>query len=578
MEATTDAREADAEKAKEQQDELKRQAERAQELMLEPFKNTITNIQDAFAGFFENVFSGGINSFSDLASEIKRIFIRLAAEIAALTFFRPAVGGILGTLGLSGTASALGLPGGAGGSAGGGGGLGGFSMPLPGFGGGFTAGLNSFGANYLGLANAPASGIGPTAPGFLGNTTLSGALAGAGAGYLGRNLAGSIFGSSGTGADVGGAIGGAAGFYFGGPIGAGVGSFLGSAFGGLFGGNKDYPFSKQPIRIGKDGVARLVNGVHTLDGGDGSATRQMAQVLIDQLNVAIKEGGYKFDKGFSFSVGSASGRSDRLGKGYFVGTRGTFADGAEFTGIQTPEQLLQQALGFALGKGTIDTAQQLQETNPALVAMAEQLKAGRNSITPVLDALRDQFKLLKENAKDLGLSFRQIRSENVMVLVEMRRDVMSQARSLVASARSSLGIDNLMKFQSGLPFGNLSPLSPTGKFDAAKALFDDTASAALGGDVSAIQRFPQIAQQVLGLGRDVYASGPQYQQLFTSVNSTLNQVIGQQQTLLDSITDNLVFSIEQTSAQQIAEIRRQTTVLNTTFKELSREIRTLRAA
>jgi hypothetical protein len=89
----------------------RKEAQRAEErarLMQQPFLNAIDGIQSAFSDFFQRVFSGGVRSFSNFAETVKQIFIRLAAEIAALLVFRPAIGSILGSVGLGAVANSLG--------------------------------------------------------------------------------------------------------------------------------------------------------------------------------------------------------------------------------------------------------------------------------------------------------------------------------------------------------------------------------------------------------------------------------------------------------------------------------------
>jgi hypothetical protein len=92
----------------------------SQELFNEAFKNAAAEIQREFVDTFEAIYSGGIDSFSDLASEIKRIFIRLAAEMTALLLFKPEValqglgllGGAAGSAGAYGGLATVGTPGG----------------------------------------------------------------------------------------------------------------------------------------------------------------------------------------------------------------------------------------------------------------------------------------------------------------------------------------------------------------------------------------------------------------------------------------------------------------------------------
>jgi hypothetical protein len=94
---------------------LKRDAERNAEMMMEPFKNALRGIQDAFSDFFVQLFEGGVKSFSDLGTAAKRIFIRLAAELASLMVIRPVLGGVLSSVGMGGVAQQMGMGGGGGG-------------------------------------------------------------------------------------------------------------------------------------------------------------------------------------------------------------------------------------------------------------------------------------------------------------------------------------------------------------------------------------------------------------------------------------------------------------------------------
>src|SRR4029453_15114438 len=80
----------------------KRQSERLAEEFRRPFETAAENIQNLFTGTFEGIFEGSINSAGDAADGMKRIFIRLAAEMASLAIFRPqalAAGGVGGLAG-----------------------------------------------------------------------------------------------------------------------------------------------------------------------------------------------------------------------------------------------------------------------------------------------------------------------------------------------------------------------------------------------------------------------------------------------------------------------------------------------
>jgi len=57
--------------------------------MNRPFENAARGIQTALTDTFESIFNGSIDSASDAADAIKRVFIRMAAEMATLQIFGP---------------------------------------------------------------------------------------------------------------------------------------------------------------------------------------------------------------------------------------------------------------------------------------------------------------------------------------------------------------------------------------------------------------------------------------------------------------------------------------------------------
>ncbi|MGE0722825.1 MAG: tape measure protein [Alphaproteobacteria bacterium] len=80
---------------------LKQNVDEAREAFQQPFIEAGRAIQSAFADTFENIFRGGVRSFKDFGNTILDIFIKLAAQIAALLVFQPVVGGALDFLGAS---------------------------------------------------------------------------------------------------------------------------------------------------------------------------------------------------------------------------------------------------------------------------------------------------------------------------------------------------------------------------------------------------------------------------------------------------------------------------------------------
>lgn len=238
--------------------------ERNRELLLEPFKNAIRGIQDAFSGVFRSIFDGGVDTFGDLGGKILDIMKETATQVAALLVFRPVVGSVLGGLGLGGVAQQMGLGGvaGTGGAAGGGFGLSSVSdigkLFSLGSGGSLSPALDAWAAGALGFGQiAPtggaafAAGVAPVAGGLtnVGTSVAPGLLNGGSAlggfaslsnilGIGGAILPGLISGNYAQAAAGG--IGAAIGTAILPGIGTALGGIFGNLVGGLFGkGSKD---------------------------------------------------------------------------------------------------------------------------------------------------------------------------------------------------------------------------------------------------------------------------------------------------------------------------------------------------
>ncbi|WP_430436867.1 hypothetical protein [Oceanibaculum nanhaiense] len=201
----TEAEKAAAKATEEARRAQERQREEMERLASKPFENALQGIQASFTDFFESLFSGGVDSFSDLASAAKKIMIRLAAELATLQFIGPQGLNITGLLsGAGGLANA----GAAGGGAGGLGNILSIGRMFTNAGSGFLTGFGNIGANFaagglsgamFGLAGggAAAAGVAPVAGGLTNAASAGlfgsgGALTGAGALGLGGLAIGAI--------------------------------------------------------------------------------------------------------------------------------------------------------------------------------------------------------------------------------------------------------------------------------------------------------------------------------------------------------------------------------------------------
>jgi tape measure domain-containing protein len=222
-------------KLKDEEEDAARAAEEYAEAMRRPIENALEGIQDTISDTFVGVFDGSIDNAKDAADSIKRIFFRMAAEIATLELFG---------------ATGFGIDSLSGGQSGGSDGLsldgffnsGSLGQPLFQSGGTMAAGLDAVGS-FFGLSGAEASG--PMLDGSAGYMTgiSTNFTAGAGLAGMGGGLAANMVGFDGGYSDVGSTAGSLIGTAVGGPIGAAIGAFAGTAIGSMLGTGRPHPAS-----------------------------------------------------------------------------------------------------------------------------------------------------------------------------------------------------------------------------------------------------------------------------------------------------------------------------------------------
>ena len=138
-------------------------------------------------------------------------------------------------------------------------------------------------------------------------------------------------------------------------------------------------------------------------------------------------------------------------------------------------------------------------------------------------------------------------------LLGQESGIAGSLRGAVSGLSGRLGIDSL---QGGLASLATSEYRlPTQRFAAARTQLDAAFASASGGDLSAVQSFPALLQSTLGLAREVYASGPEFQQIFAEGNRMLGELLerqrGEQAQILKSVPDTIVDAAN----DQIAELR-----------------------
>lgn len=119
-------------------------------------------------------------------------------------------------------------------------------------------------------------------------------------------------------------------------------------------------------------------------------------------------------------------------------------------------------------------------------------------------------------------------------------------------------------------------LAPMDRFAGARSLFDETLSAAQGGDAAAALALTGRGSALLSAGRDVYASGPQFAQLMKDVNREIGGVLADSQRQQREIFAEMPLSIRQASQEQIDALERLTKVVSDKLDRLSSDMRAVR--
>jgi len=213
------------------------------------------------------------------------------------------------------------------------------------------------------------------------------------------------------------------------------------------------------------------------------------------------------------------------------------------------------------------------------LGFATSLKQVRDQLVAAGDSA-DQFQREFLRAIEAGLtpeSFPalQQRMQLLQQLTAQDDAVSGQLRGLVSALPGTLGITGLQQARDQLAISEFR--SPTERFGAARSQLDETYARALGGDLSAVQAFPQLLQQSLAIGRDVYASGGQFQDLFLDGNRKLNELLAKHQDLQTNLLQEVPVAIRESANDQVAELKRIVTTLKEELGAVRNELRRLAA-
>jgi hypothetical protein len=590
-----DKKMADYRKKKAEED--KKAAEKQAEAMRKPYIDAVESIQGKFSDFFVDVFNGGIDSFSKLAGSIKQIFFKMIAELIAANISKAIFGGLLaggsgvslaGSLfGAGGSSSVSGVSGstvGAISSATGGGAAGGSFL-----GGLGSSGLSAISTLLSGLSSPTLATFGFQAAQSLGlsagaSSSVASALGFAPAGAIGSfgaNLLGLGGGIGGTLGGIGGSLaGGSIGASLltglgsaGGPVGAIIGGFLGTALGGLFGGGDPH--------YGGSSDIYLNSGKTLQHGSSPQASAEVAQAIQKTLAEFATAVGGKIAGG-TLSIEDLSNASD-YGTTRFAGTSSLINLPRTSNGQGVPmqirgddpkafaEQVINELIRGGRAVGGLDSTtaslisslssqgkgfQEIADAVAAQKAAAEQLRETAAGAADATTSLLKPLKEFEEQAKSAGLTMAEINTYIAGQLEILNVQVGSSLLSIRQQAYQLTGLAGLESLKSDLTVGSLSQLSAQDKLAESRIALDELSKLALAGDAGASELFPAVAQQTLGLGREVFASGSGYQDIFRSVNTTLNQIIEKQQEKFSAFDiSDLGLTVSETSQDQIKVLK-----------------------
>jgi hypothetical protein len=476
-----------------------------------------------------------VDSFADLASTVKRIFIRLAAEIASLMVFRPVVGGVLGSVGMGTVAQQMGLTGGVGIGGGpvvGGGAAGGgfnfsalASMPsfLPQFAkdalfeaSSFLLGPelgSAFGVDLVGAFN-PANALG----GFVGSIAAN---------MLGLGHDNALV-NAGTGT-----IGGIAGGVIGGPIGAGIGAFLGTALGGLFGPGKSVgPGGGAQFGIGGGQDLLSFFGQGGDNGFDASGSAQTVRQAMETLNTLVTGLGGAFRPTRGQLAGL--GRFDHAG-GIFSQVQSAPNQSLDANGPTAVTRFFGSDTDAAINDLLVRTLKNFEITGlaPAVAtALANSVATTFEGLVSDLDfaaslsgitttvsafdqamaAVDQRFSELTDRARSLGLSIETVteaqRREEEAVRMQFRAPLIQAAEGIAGFLRGT----------------EAQFASPAEQLSRMQAQFGDLLGRVRGGEVGLTQPLLQTAQALTSVGRSQFASSVDFQSIDHFVRSQLASV------------------------------------------------------
>jgi hypothetical protein len=534
------------------------------------FNQLWSTVEQTGRTVFELIFSSGKNAMEGIGRAIKASVIDLLYQLTVRKWIINIGTSFGDSVGVSALSSATG--GGVGSSLGSG-----------------LGSMFSSGASALGLSNLLGAG---TAGGSAWST-------GAGAAALAD---GSIAGEAAAGAGAAGGMSALAATGWGAAavaaymILSGKGSSI-PIIGGLFGGGKDNGLSNinsaatLSLVQGAGGfmIGQDIPGRSTGKGPSDSVTDDprfaaLMQALndpsmFDQSKLSGLVGNYGVAGGQTMAAG-LTGLLSVLQSAAIVKDGNQFADPAAIAKMQADAQ--KQAADAAHAQQVADARRQIEiqlmeaqgDTVGALAARRQQeLDALDETLRPLQQQIYAAQDLAKAQAD--AAAAEQQHAQQIAQLTDQEKSAVQSLQGAVGDLSGKLGISALQGAITGLSTSDY--LSPIDKLAGARGQFDTLLTQARSGNLDAVGSFPGAVQTLLSAGRDVYASGPEFQNLFREANSALQDVLRQQQDEQSRILSSVPVAIQQASIDQIGELRRGFAAMVDQLEQTRADLRRLAA-
>jgi hypothetical protein len=163
----------------------------------------------------------------------------------------------------------------------------------------------------------------------------------------------------------------------------------------------------------------------------------------------------------------------------------------------------------------VDAFARLADTLQPLFRVVGRLLSGFGLLHEVMTLLAKPIQWVSDAIAGILEFFGVDVQRDQQALADAERDRMRETR---------LAAESITRTLADLRSGDLAPITPAEQVRRQRSQFEDALAAARGGDTGAAQRLPDLAQRLLRTGRDVFASGSQYQSLFRSVTGGLESV------------------------------------------------------